>query len=172
MDLRQTLSKRHSKELTEIIADRIAKDPDELDILIGLMEDEDKMLSQRAAWPLSLVAEKSPELIIPHVARLTELLGKKGYHDAVNRNIVRAFQFVDIPDDDSGIVIDKCFDLLNDRGQPIAVQVFSMQVISNLTERYPELKNELKVSIESQWDTQSAGFRSRGKRILKKIESL
>ena len=45
-----------------------------------------------------------------------------------------------------------------------------MTVLGNLVKKYPEIKNELKYVIEEQFADQTAGFRSRGKKILKAIE--
>lgn len=44
-----------------------------------------------------------------------------------------------------------------------------MTAIFNLSAKYPEIKPELKLLIEMQLPNGSAGFISRGKKILKKL---
>jgi hypothetical protein len=55
--------------------------------------------------------------------------------------------------------------------QPIAVRVFSMTVLCNLAGKLPELKNELIPLIEDQMPYGSAGFISRGRKVLKDLKS-
>jgi hypothetical protein len=50
------------------------------------------------------------------------------------------------------------------------VKVFGMTVLANLCEKLPELKNELRIIIEDQMPYGSAGFKSRGSKILKKLQ--
>ncbi len=88
---------------------------------------------------------------------------------AVKRNTLKILQFVDIPEDLLGITADICFRLLNDGKEPIAVKVFAMTVIFNIVKKYPELNEELKISIEEQMPFASAGFKSRGNKILKAL---
>ena len=47
-----------------------------------------------------------------------------------------------------------------------------MSVLLKIVRRYPELKQELKQLIEDQMPFGSAGFVSRGKRVLKALESV
>jgi hypothetical protein len=47
-----------------------------------------------------------------------------------------------------------------------------MTVLFNIVKKYPELKDELKMSIEDQLPYGSAGFKSRGRRILKSLEKI
>jgi hypothetical protein len=44
--------------------------------------------------------------------------------------------------------------------------------LQNLAKDYPEIKTELKLLIEDQLPHQTAGFKSRGKKILKELENL
>jgi len=45
-----------------------------------------------------------------------------------------------------------------------------MTVIYNLTEQLPDLARELRLLIEDQYDLGSAGFKSRGKKVLKQLQ--
>jgi hypothetical protein len=65
-----------------------------------------------------------------------------------------------------------CFGYLSDPKEPIAVRVFSMTVLANMAKENPELKNEIIPIIEDQLPFGSAGFRSRGTKVLKILKSL
>jgi len=140
--------------------------------IVDLILDAPFRITQRAAWPLSVVAEKHPELLIPHLPILVKKLEETGNHPAVNRNIVRALQYITIPDKLAGQVLDHCFKFLNSNDEPLAVRVFSMTVIHNMVGKYPDIKLELASSIEAHMDQQTSGFRARGRKILKQLNQL
>lgn len=128
-------------------------------------------INQRAAWPLSYSVKKHPELIKPHLKKVITNLKKPKIHDAVKRNTVRFLQFIEIPKSLHGITLDHCFKLLQNKKEPVAIKVFSMSVLANLTKEYPELKGELSAIIEDQMPYGSAGFKARGKKVLKQLRT-
>ena len=93
-------------------------------------------------------------------------------HPGTRRNILKILSRSGIPQEYQGELIDLCFRFLVDAGQPVAVKVYAMQIIANHLSSYPELGNELREIIEDQFSRNSAGFHSRGRKILKLIDSL
>ena len=98
------------------------------------------------------------------------MLNQKDKPDAINRNILRALQFVTLPEEHEGNILDVSFRLLNSPTEPVAVKAFSMTVIYNLTRKYPDIVPELKASIATLLPNGSMGIRSRGNKILKAIQ--
>jgi hypothetical protein len=92
--------------------------------------------------------------------------------DAVKRCIIGILQDADIPEVEEGILADRCFQFLNSAKETIAVKVFSMTVLFRIVKKYPELKMELKESIQSQLPFGSAGFKNRGQKVLKALEKI
>ena len=90
-------------------------------------------------------------------------------HDAVKRNTVRILQVVPIPKKFQGTVMNLCFDYIVDPTEKIAVKAFSLTVLRNLSQLYPEIKQELRTIIEDRWEFETAAFHSRAKKILKEI---
>ena len=172
MNFYAALEAEQSKALTNKIVGEIIQEPSRMKEIIDLIMDAPYRITQRAAWPLSVVAEKHPELLVPYLPILVKKLEEKGNHPAVNRNIVRALQYIRVPEDLEGTVLNNCFNLLNSRDEPLAVRCFSMTVIHNLVDKYPDIKHELASSITAQLPHQTAGFRSRGTKILKALGSL
>jgi hypothetical protein len=169
MNFREKLALGHSKLFTNETAKEIVSHPKKMDDLIEIFVEGPVQFTQRAAWVISVVAERRPRLLEKYYPLFIGLLNKPGKHDAVNRNIMRAFQFVDIPEKHQGEILDVAFKLLNSSKEPIAVKAFSMTVIYNLSKKYPEIQQELRSSIEALLPDGSAGIKSRGKKILNKI---
>ena len=67
-------------------------------------------------------------------------------------------------------MINTCFKFLESSTEALAVKVFSMTVLSNLAKQYPEIVPEIKIVIEDQLPHQSAGFKSRAKKVLKDLD--
>jgi hypothetical protein len=168
--LKTMLLKEHSKANTLGIIHYIGNDAILFKDLIDFLCCDEYRLSQRAAWPLSYIIENQPNFLIPYFETLLNLLADKQKHAAVRRNITRLFQGIDIPEDFKIIAINNCFDLLCDINEPIAVKAFSMTVLERVTRGIPELREELKLVIESQLEFGSKGFCNRGKEILKMLK--
>jgi hypothetical protein len=169
MDLLQAILKEHSKEQTDRIVKYVGGDKKKFAELMKLFLTGEYRVTQRAGWPLSYCVEKHPELITPYFKQILDCLKKPGIHEAVVRNIVRMLQHVEIPKRYHGRVMNTCFEFISDHDTPVAIKAFSLTVLENLADSYPEIKPELKLVIEERWEHETAAFRSRAKKILRKI---
>jgi hypothetical protein len=167
MDLQKLLRAEHSKKQTDRIVAYIGDDKERFAQLIQLFFKGEYRITQRAAWPLSYCVRNHPELIVPYYRQLLDNLGRKDIHVAVVRNTVRLLQDVSIPKRWHGRVMSICFDFAGNVETPIAVKVFAMTILSNLSKHYPEIRSELKLVIEEQWEQATPALRSRARKILK-----
>ncbi len=168
MNLREEILREHSKAQTLKIVNYIGNDKERFAELMNLFLGNTYRVTQRAAWVVSNCAEAHPELIKPYLKRMLNYLSKP-VHDAVKRNTIRTLQDIAIPKKLQGKATDICFQFLCSNDETIAVKVFSMTVLHNLSKEHPDLKNELRIAIEEQMPYASAGFKSRGKKILKAL---
>ena len=171
--IKQYLENDQSKENRDAIIDFVGDDTGRLGHLMEMFLDTDLhwRYNQRAAWPIGVLGRKKPYLINPYLSRMVNLLGP-GNHDAVNRNILRILEDLDVHEDLEGIVFDKCYNFLNDPDYSIAIRAFSMTVLFNIASKYPETLPELYESIQLHLPYGSTGFKNRGNKILLKIEKI
>jgi hypothetical protein len=167
MDLLKLLREEHSKKQTDRIVNYIGDDQKRFAELINLFFKGEYRITQRAAWPMSYCVRRHPELILPYFKLLLDNLARKDIHIAVIRNTVRLLQDVDIPKRYHGRVMSTCFEFIQSPETPIAVKAFSLTILSHLAVDYPEIRRELKLIIEEQWEHATPAFRSRARRILK-----
>lgn len=172
MDLEKELKKEHSKAQAQKIANWAVSSKENLDAFIDVFLNSHYRINQRAAWSLGIIGKEHPEKIKPYMGLLIENLRKEPIHDAVKRNTVRFLQDVKIPEIHRGTLADICFSFLADPKEPVAIKVFSMSALLNITKEHPELKNELKLLIEEQFEDGTAGFKSRGAKVLKALEKI
>lgn len=83
---------------------------------------------------------------------------------------MRVLQFISIPEKHHSLAIDSCFYLLNNKNTPTANLAFAMEVLRKMSVVYPDLKNELKITIEKILPNASVGAKNRGLKILKEIK--
>lgn len=171
MILKNELLTYRSKQEVVRLANRIGGSQDQFDALISVMLSEDYRLAQRAAWVVSHCAQKSPNLLQKHLKSMIDNL-KNDIPGAVERNTLRVLQFAELPEELLGITAEVCFNYLLSGSSAVAVKVYAMTILGNISKKYPELSGELKTILEEQLPFGSAGFRSRAKRILRNIDKL
>jgi hypothetical protein len=167
MNIREEIAREHSRAQALRIANYACSSAKNFKELMRCFMDDEYRLSQRAAWSVSWAAKKKPEMVMPHLKEIVAQLHKKGVHDSVKRNAVRVLEDIDIPESLQGEVMNACFGFIEDPSTAAAIKAFSLTTLFNLSKHYPEIKPELKLIIEERWDTETAAFRSRGKKILK-----
>ena len=170
MDIRATLLVEHSKANTMKIVHYIGKDQDRFDVLMEHFLANEYRVTQRAAMAVGHAADRHPKLIKKHLKSLLENLHRPDIHDAVKRNTIRLFdKHFDLPEELLGSAAELCFTYLNDPQEAVAVRAFSMGVLYNICQQEPALGNELIMVLEDHLPHGSAGFKSRGKKILAKL---
>jgi hypothetical protein len=170
MDLVKVILKEHSKKQKDLIVHYVDNQPARFAELITVFLNGPYRVTQRASWPVSYCIEKNPLLIRPHFKTLLKILTQPGIHDAVKRNIIRTLQFVKIPKAYQGKTVNVCLHFLQDGKEPVAIRVFAMTVLANIAKENPALKNEIIPIIEDMMPFGSAGFISRGNKVLKVLK--
>ena len=170
MNLRAAILLEHSKTQSLKIAAWIGGDAGRFAGLIALFLTDEYRVVQRAAWIVSIIAEKHPELIQPHIGVMVRRMQMAGLPSAVKRNVLRILQNIPLPEALHGEVMSACFDFLADPREPIAIRAFSMSVLGELAKQYPDIKSELKLVIEDGLEQEpSAGYKARARKVLGKL---
>lgn len=169
MNLKLTLLKRQEKKRVVEMAEYIGSDKKKFSELMDLFLNGDNRTSQNASWVVSHVFDREPQMMIPYYDDFIGML-QKPVHNAVKRNITRILGHQEIPEEHLGILAELCFNFVNDTKEAIAVRVFSLTVLYQICLKEPELASELKLTIETFMPQASAGFKSRGKKILNALD--
>jgi hypothetical protein len=170
MNLKDMLLEEHSKQQCDRIVKYIGADKQRFGVLMQLFFAGEYRTAQRAAWPMSYVVNKHPELIEPYLDTLIGNLNRKGQHNAIVRNSVRILQDIKIPEKYHGKLMDTCFNFIESNDTAVAIKAFSLTVLQNLSKDYPEIVPELKLIIEERWEHETPAFQSRARKILKTIK--
>lgn len=170
MKLREEILSAHSKEHSLYIAGWIGGDAARFRQLMQLFLEDEYRVVQRSAWIISLVADKHPELMSPHLPQMVARMETDGLPSAVKRNVLRILQDIPVPADLHGPVMNACFQYLEDPKEMIAIKAFAMTILSNLAVAYPDIKNEIRILLEDLLEHEpSPGIRSRANKVMKAI---
>lgn len=170
MDLPTELRADHSKAQAERIARAVLTEPHLLDELWAAMAGNDPLLSQRASWPIGKIAEQRPELLYPYTVSAYELLSQPR-HDAVHRAVGKALsEMPQLPEKIEGPLYDLCLRLLSNPQVKVGIQVHCMSVAFRIAQVAPELQAELAGVLEEGIRHGSAGYRSRGGKLLARLK--
>lgn len=173
-DLQTMVNNMMSMKEAEWVADSAIENPAIFKKLIEYSYSTDKKLAFRASWTLSKVCDKYPEMIFPGLNTMIETLDKLD-NESVQRSFLRILSMIDInliSNKHRGILADHCFNALRSGFSAIAIKAYSMEILYNLTLKYPELANELSVSVNMLQGEGSAGVVARGRMILKKLAEI
>ena len=168
MDIKEQLEAELSRWNTDLVGEYVGEDRDRFHELWNLLFPEQYPISPRAAWVIESLCEKNPRLLKPFLNELLNQLPAIVHH-GIRRHMMKILTFQEIPDEQLGKLIDRCFLWIQDGDIPVAVKVHSMQIIFNATEQYPELKAELIAVLEEQMSRNSPGFKSRARRLIAKL---
>ena len=170
--LRSDILKEHSKAQCTRIVKWVASDQQRFDELFKLFLNDEYRVVQRAAWPVSYCVIAHPLLITRHWDELIKNMEKPGLHEAVKRNSLKLLEDITIPEKYHGAIMNICFNSLESPTTTLAVKVYAMAVLGKLAGSYPEIIPELKLLIEDHLPHQTAGFKSRAKKVLKQISQI
>ena len=151
------------------VADSIGTDPDHFNTIMKLILKDTDPVPARAAWVAELVTQKEPDLIKPYLKDIIKGL-KRFTHPGTTRNMLKILMRTKVSESLQGLLIDYCFTCIMHPDEKVAAKVFAMQIIENYVPIYPELAGELSEVIRDQFNKNSAGFKSRGRKVLKNME--
>lgn len=166
MNLQEEILREHSKKQAENIAFWAMEEPHNFIELIELFFSNQKVLTQRAGYALSKCSDVNPKCMEAYLPRFLAFMNH-GIHSSVKRNALRVFELTnEIPEELEGELLDNCFKYLQNSHEEIAVKALSLTIAGKLCEKYPDLKNELKLVVEDQIEYSNPSFKVRVKRIF------
>lgn len=167
-EIESILASGQSRKMANTVVDIILQDEERIDELMDCFFSEHMRTCQHAAWPVGILAEKHPTILLPYLPRMVSNMDV-AQHNAVIRNTLRTFQFMDIPESLQSEVYDRCLEYLSNPKYPIAFTAFGMTVCTNIAMEYPELKEEVISAIDYRMPNGSSGIRARGIKEKKRM---
>ena len=118
----------------------------------------------RISWVLQSWALKNKPLLLIHFEKIIKLL-ERSSNDAVLRNFLGIFIDAGIPTKLEGRITHFCCKLLEDKHRAVAVHANSLTLLLPISNKYPLIRNEIKILIKDHPNSLKASFQVKIKRF-------
>lgn len=161
------LKKSRNAANIKSIAAECLDDPQIIETLITLMGGKDRRIAALTAWAMSHAVSLDKTILkFSHHKNLLAIAA--GTDDnAVKRNTMRAWQWVELPQELVFDIAGIAFKLLSAPAEDIAVKVFSMTVLEGCLRFMPEMKEEILFVIEKDLPHGTPAYQVRAARFMK-----
>ncbi|MCG6190123.1 hypothetical protein [Maribellus maritimus] len=159
-----------SWENINLIIEECDKSPTFFSSLMDIALYHKEQKSWRAAYLVDKIHDEFPQLVFPHLDKITEQL-KTERNLSKKRHFLKLISMNEIQEKHFGFLVDFCLETLTSE-EPPAVRVHAMQVLFNISDKEPDLKPEVLAQIEHEIEYHAtAGIISRGKKLVKKLRN-
>jgi hypothetical protein len=146
----------------------IYQNMDALPVLWDIVVNSPYPFNARAMWIFELMCTENDTIFNQYLDKLAAFFPNSN-NEAVNRMIGKLLMLKDVPEKYEGEVLNTAFERLVDKKLPIAVRVNCMQIVFNLSKKYPEIEFELRGIIENEIAHGMPAFKNRGGKILQQL---
>lgn len=159
-----------SRKTVDIAVSFIGENPDLFKKMLDFALLDKYPYAMRAARVIQVISEANPNKVIPYIDTIVHAMPhfKTG---GLNRSMLRILSYhcKKMSEEQLGILTDVCFkNLLNSNEKP-AIKVYSLDILYEISNLYPDIKPELISSIETQLPRSSIGIKSKSRKMLKKL---
>lgn len=161
MDLEARLSAVCNKSDVIDMAHLMYNDSALLQDCVDMIVANNKQYSDRASWALNTLTEqyKSPNLQAYAPALVTSFV-QADTLPAILRNLLHVFRVLEFSEEQEGLILDRCFRLLEDIQTAAAIKCLSVETIYRIAKNESVLLHELKTLMSFQLEYSSAAFRA------------
>lgn len=127
--------------------------------------DAEKTVSMRFTWLIGGLCEQAPGIVSLSVAYFYSKRNDVVFAN-YDRSLAKMFWLAGVPLEIEGEAIDDMFRWLMGANITVSTKTYSMFALHNLTAKYPELKNELKICVEDQLGKNTTNFDKGLRKVL------
>ena len=134
-------------------------------LLMEIALERNERINWRASWAADKINEKLPGIAGDWIPKLVEALPGL-VHNGKKRQYLKLISLYPVSENNESFLFDYCLDKLTAENEDVAVRVYAMQILYNISEEEPELKEELLQIIEQEMEYRSTpGILTRGKKL-------
>lgn len=152
--------------------DYFHSNPKEYKKLIKLItEEETYPIPEYASWILSHFCKTDTSIIQSYYNTIVDTLFKIK-NQSVRRNLINVIDHLELTNYRESELIDLLISFINDFENKVAVQVYSIQVLTKFVKKYPELKPEIVEVIELNSENKSPAYSASMRKFYRKTKNI
>ncbi len=155
--------KRHMLAVAKTLCDK----DDGIKTLMSIVAKGSPRLSWRAAWIIENLFYYKPESLNDYFDEMLKIL-LSTQCDGVRRHILKIFGMIAMEERWVGQLAQLCFSIVPNQQRPVAVRVYGMQILYNISCLEPELRTELLLLLHGN-EFESPGVKSKKAKLSKMI---
>jgi hypothetical protein len=128
----------------------------------------DKKIASRFSWMLSDIGTLEPSTLLTELPFLFKL-SDEITHINFKISFATYWKLCGIPVENESEAINLLFGWLQSGNINVTTKSRALFALYNLTKKYPELKNELKICLEDQLDKNTKDFNKRAQKVINKL---
>ena len=172
IDFGQWMVQNRSKQTCLKIASYVGSDPMRFNELVNAFFQSSGNEQNLIIWAINHTVDNQPHLFLPHLTRFVHYLDP-GRSEPVKRGIIRILRDVQLDEEEIlGEVYTKCFEMVSDPKEPIAVRAFGIKVLTKIALELPELKEELIPLFQDIYELTEKGLQNSAKNSLNDLRKL
>jgi hypothetical protein len=129
----------------------------------------EKKVASRFSWLLSDIGLLNPNKLFGQLPYLFELSNQID-HINFKQSFATYWLISGIPLENEAKAIDLLFNWIRSSDTNVTTKSRSLYVLFDIAQKYPDLKNELRITLKNQLDKNTKEFRKRAIKLLKKLE--
>jgi len=170
-ELKSMIDRMGGSSEAEWVASSVVSNPLLLRKLLEFTEGDDSRLVFRSSWVLVKACERNPDIFLPYLKVIVNNLftTKNGSAERSFLKIVQLTGTSSLSEEMLGQLVDHCFCLLRSPSSAIAVKVYSIDVLYEISKRYAGLTNELAGIAGMLPDDVPAGVKAKCRELIRKL---
>ena len=165
VDLPTSTGEQRKKWAKEILLNKVSI------MSLSQLVQEDKKVATRFLWLLSDIGEIEPDRLLIELPDLLNLCFQKNKNSFIT-SFATFWNISGVPKVNEAQAIDLLFTWVLSKETNVTTKSRSINVLLQLTKKYPELKNELKNALENQVNQYSINYRNKLLKVLNKLEKM
>lgn len=150
------------------------RDPEQCRAHFGLimetaLEGNDRV-NWRASWAADKINDFNPGIASGWIGKMVETLPLLRHHGK-KRQFLKMISLYPISHEQMSFLFEYCLERLSSTEEDVSVRVYSMQILYNISQIEPDLKNELLQIIEQEMEYRpSPGILTRGRKLASRLK--
>jgi hypothetical protein len=157
--------RRSIGRVSEVVAE-VLNDPSLFEVIFNGMLSDDPIIRMRSADAVEKITQEHPEYLRPYKEKLIQQVARINQQE-VRWHVAQMFPRLELSEEERAVIVKILLGYLNDESK--IVKTFSMQALTDFAERDAGLRPQVIRLLEELTRTGSPAMRSRGQKLLEKL---
>ncbi len=139
-------------------------------LIMEIAMEGNERVNWRASWAADKINDFNPGIAADWIGKMVETLPRLRHHGK-KRQFLKLISLYPLQTQWMSFLLEYCLEKLSSTEEDVSVRVYSMQILYNISQTEPDLKNELLHIIEQEMEYHpSPGILTRGRKLATRLK--